>query len=246
LLQLAHPLVAAGVAEHSSFRTSRWSPAARLHGTVQAMLAFSFGSPADVDRAAAHINAIHDRVHGRLREAGGIFPAGHPYSAHDPDLLLWVHVTLLDSMPLAYEQLVAPLSDDEVSAYCRESVRGAAQLGIDPASIPSSRAELRAHMDRVMASGVLHVGDEARALAAAILRPPLRRIVPPMARLHRLTTIGWLPPSIREAYGFPWSDADTRALDAWTRRLRTVSRRAPRVMTQWKAARRFDARHGYE
>jgi uncharacterized protein (DUF2236 family) len=242
LLQLAHPLVAAGVAEHSSFRESRWSPAARLHGTVRAMLAFSFGSAADVDRAAAHINGIHDRVNGRLRTAVGIFPAGHPYTAHDPALLLWVHVTLLDSMPLAYEQLVAPLGDEDVAAYCRESARGAPQLGIDPAAIPTSRAELRAHMDRVMASGVLHVGDEARALARAILRPPFGRLVPPIAHLHRLTTVGWLPPSIRDAYGLPWSDADARALDSWVARLRTISRRAPRAVTHWKAARKFEMR----
>jgi uncharacterized protein (DUF2236 family) len=238
LLQLAHPLIAAGVAEHSSFRQSRWSPAARLHGTVRAMLAFSFGTPADVERAAAHINGIHDRVHGRLPAAAGIFPSGHPYSAHDPDLLLWVHVTLLDSMPLAYEQLVAPISDDEIGAYCRESVRGAPQLGIDPAAIPASRAELRAHVERVMESGVLHVTDQARALARAILDPPFGRVVPPLAQVHRLTTVGWLPASIRAAYNLEWSEADARALDRWTRRLRTISRRAPRIVTQWRAARR--------
>jgi uncharacterized protein (DUF2236 family) len=243
LLQLAHPLIAAGVAGHSSFRESRWSPAARLHGTVRAMLAFSFGSSADVERAAAHINGIHDRVHGHLRTATGVFPAGHPYTAHDPALLLWVHVTLLDSMPLAYEQLVAPLSDSDVTAYCRGSVRGAAQLGIDPAAIPSSRAELCAHMDRMMASHVLHVGDEARALAAAILRPPFRRLAWPIAQLHRLTTVGWLPAAIRDAYRLPWSDADARALARWARRLRTISHRAPRVVTQWKAARTFDVRN---
>jgi uncharacterized protein (DUF2236 family) len=237
LLQLAHPLIAAGVAEHSRFRESRWSPMARLHGTVRAMLAFSFGSASDVAGAAAHINAIHDRVHGRLRRATGRFPAGHPYTAHDPALLLWVHVTLLDSMILAYEQCVTPLADPEVAAYCRESARGATELGVDPSAIPVSRGGLHAHIDDMLASGTLCVGDEARALAAAILRPPFGRLVPPLARLHRLTTVGWLPAAIRDGYGVPWSEADARGLEAWAGRLRTLSRRAPDALTCWKAAR---------
>jgi uncharacterized protein (DUF2236 family) len=95
----------------------------------------------------------------------------------------------------------------------------------------------------MMAGGVLHVGDEARALAAAILRPPFRRVASPIARLHRLTTVGWLPAPIRDAYGLAWSDADARALDGWTSRLRTLSRRAPRALTHWKAARRFESRN---
>ena len=76
LLQLAHPLVAAGVHEHSRFRGSLVAPVARLHGTIRAMLAFSFGSQEQAAQAAAIINGIHDRVHGRLPHAAGPFPAG--------------------------------------------------------------------------------------------------------------------------------------------------------------------------
>src|SRR5216684_3904049 len=119
LLQLAHPMVARGVAEHSGFTADRWGRVRRLHRTLHAMLALTFGPAEDAGAAAARINAIHDRVHGRLdHAAGGEPPAprtnatpvrvharldpaagGEPAaagnSAHDPPLLRWVHATLL-------------------------------------------------------------------------------------------------------------------------------------------------------
>src|SRR5205085_12117466 len=109
LLQLAHPLMAAAVARHSSFRSGPAAAAKRLHHTVRAMLDLTFGDDAARTRAVTAIRAIHDRVHGTLSRAVGPFPQGTPYSAHDPDLLLWVHVTLLDSVVLAYDTFVRPL-----------------------------------------------------------------------------------------------------------------------------------------
>ncbi|RPI52202.1 MAG: DUF2236 domain-containing protein, partial [Acidobacteria bacterium] len=95
LLQLAHPAVAAGERDHSAFRSSLRSSFRRLHSTVGAMLSITFGDTERMIATAAGINAIHDRVHGRVR--GG---TGDAYSAHDPDLQRWVHATLLESIPL--------------------------------------------------------------------------------------------------------------------------------------------------
>src|SRR5688500_9884495 len=81
LLQLAHPLVAAGVAEHSTFRGGPLTAAVRLHHTVRAMLALTFGDEATREAALEGIRAIHRRVHGRLPVAAGRFPEGTPYSA---------------------------------------------------------------------------------------------------------------------------------------------------------------------
>ena len=129
LLQFAHPLIAAGVAEHSSFRMSRLAPLLRLHGTVHAMLGMTFGDERRAHEAVDRINRIHDRVSGTLRHAAGSFAAGTPYSAHDPDLLAWVQLTLLDTMPRAYELLVAPLTADEKDWSCVEAQDGARPLG---------------------------------------------------------------------------------------------------------------------
>src|SRR5687768_14392251 len=103
LLLLAHPAVAAGVHDHSSFRRSLLTRVGRLRATVRAMQALAFGDAEQMIAAAAGINTIHDRVNGSV-------PSGLLYSAHDPELLRWVHVTLIDSILLAYEQLIGPLT----------------------------------------------------------------------------------------------------------------------------------------
>ncbi len=139
LLQLAHPLVAAGVAEHSSFRGGPAANVRRLHSTVRAMLDLSFGTPEDMRRAVGHINAIHDRVSGTLREAAGRFQAGTPYTASDPDLLVWVDATVRDSMLLAYELFVGPLSERDRDEYWAEGEDITTALRV-PAACPHSVA----------------------------------------------------------------------------------------------------------
>src|SRR5712691_4015840 len=141
LLQFAHPLVAAGVAEHSSFRAAPGERLRRLHSTLDAMLALTFGTPEQVARAAAGINAIHDRVHGELPDQAGVFRAGTAYSAHDPELLRWVHATMLAMMPRTYELYVGPLSADEKDAYCLEASGVEALLGIPRGFLPRSVSE---------------------------------------------------------------------------------------------------------
>ena len=110
LLQLAHPLVAAGVGDHSRFRDSFAAGVRRLRSTVRAMLSLTFGDDDEVVTAAARINAIHDSVTGRLEAASGRFARGDTYSAHDPELLRWVHATLLDSILVVFQLLVGPLT----------------------------------------------------------------------------------------------------------------------------------------
>src|SRR5689334_8440880 len=87
LLQLAHPLIAAGVYEHSTFRASPVAALSRLHHTVGAMLALTFRDEAERARALDGVRAIHARVNGTLKEPVGRFPAGTRYSAEDPELV---------------------------------------------------------------------------------------------------------------------------------------------------------------
>src|SRR5438270_2462341 len=86
LMQLAHPLVAAGVAAHSDFRRD---PFARLRSTLDATLKISFGDTAQAHRAATRVMTVHRRVRGRLGERVGRFPAGTTYDATDPRLAMW-------------------------------------------------------------------------------------------------------------------------------------------------------------
>ena len=238
LMQLAHPLVAAGVDEHSTFRESPIAPARRLHATIQTMLALTFGTRADVTGAAARINRIHDRVHGTLGEATGRFPVGTPYSAHDPDLLTWVQLTLVDSLPIAYEAFIGPLSAGERDAWCLEARGIAPLLGFPPERLPGTLAGVRSAVTERLVSGELEVGGVARRLAASVLHPPFERLTYPWSRLNRLATIGLLPPVLREQYGLTWTSADARALDRWSRVTRAAAARTPAVLRRWRAARR--------
>lgn len=237
LLQLAHPLVAAGVAEHSTFRHDRLRAVRRLHATVRAMLALTFGDDRARDATLDGIRAIHRRVHGTLAEGVGPFPAGTRYSAEDPELVLWVHATLLDSVPLAYARLVAPVTEREHDAYCADAAEVAEALGARPDAIPRTRAALQAYLDQRYASGTLVVGPTARALAAVVLRPPLSGLIWPAAALNRLLTTGWLPDGIRIQYGLPWNAARARRLAMAEAAARRGRRLLPRRLALWPEAR---------
>jgi uncharacterized protein (DUF2236 family) len=238
LLQLAHPLVAAGVDEHSTFRAGKLRSALRLHQTVRAMLSLTFGTEAEQYTTLNHINAIHRRVNGRLAEGVGVFPAGTPYSAEDPRLLLWVHATLLESIPLVYEKVIAPLTGDQRDQYCREAEPVVQALGAREGA-PRSWPELTSYMDRMYASGEIVVGRQARELADAVLAPPLAGALGPAARINWLFTAGLLPPAVREQYGFEWTDRDARALERWTRVIRWSRKQLPKRLAWWSEARRL-------
>lgn len=236
LMQIAHPLVAAGVAEHTTFRGGIGERFQRLHDTVEAMLAFNYGRPEEVQRTAACINAIHDRVHGRLRQAVGPFPVGTPYSAHDPELLRWVHVTLLDSTLLLYELLFRPLSPELKDRYCLETSGLAPLLGIPKGYLPVTLAEMRAYMGWMMASQIA-VGETARGLARELLRPPLPGPGAPLSWPYVLQTIGLLPPELREAYGFRWGPVHQALLGQLLRLARVTLRAVPPAVRRWPRAR---------
>ena len=236
LMQLAHPLVAEGVARHSTFRAHPLAPAARLHDTIRAMLALTFGPERTSAAAADRINRIHDHVHGSLREPVGRYAAGTPYSAHDPELLAWVHLTLLDSMPLVFSWFVRPMSTAEHDAYCLQSQAGARRLGIPDHMLPTSADEVARLMSLALADGRLAVGPVARTLAREILSPA-GALAWPLANLNRLITVGLLPAPVRAAYDLPWTAGDQRKLERWAARLRTYSRHAPGWLRRWRVAR---------
>ena len=232
LLQLAHPAVAAGVHDHSSFRGSLLSSFRRLHSTVGAMLSLTFGDTEQMIAAAAGINAIHDRVRGRVRERG----PSEAYSAHDPDLQRWVHATLLESIPLTYELLVGPLTARERDRYCSEAAIMEPLLGMPAGWLPRDSAQLDTYMREMLAGGRIVVTDTSRALARALLYPPQWYLAWPAFRAMQLLTIGSLPPSIRQAYGFEWRARDERAFARWTALLRTSLRLLPPLAREWPMA----------
>ena len=208
LLQLAHPLVAAGVGAHSDFDAGPLAYVRRMRRTIGAMLSLTFGTESEIRQTAGRINAIHHRVHGRLDCAVGGYAAGTPYDATDPALLTWVHATLVDSQLRTYALFVGPLAPADEDRYCAEAAQIGPLLGVPSNTLPDTKDRLDRYLDRMQQDDRLAVGACARRLAGTLLAPPGRRWVAPALWFGRLTTVGLLPASIRDAYGFPWRTKD--------------------------------------
>ena len=238
LLQLAHPLVAAGVYDHSDFRRSPLAAIQRLRHTTRAMLSITFGDARRRGAAIDGIRRIHTRVHGTLRQAVGPFPAGTPYSAEDPSLLLWVHVTLIESILVTYEHLVGPLSPQDLDEYCAVSAPPSIELGVRETDAPRTWDELQECLRRIYASGVIVVGSQARELADALLRTSMPGPLAPARWVSGVLTVGLLPPPVREGYRLPWSAARQRRFEQLTATIRTLRTIAPATLAVWADARR--------
>lgn len=212
LMQAAHPFVAAGVVEHSSYRTD---PFGRLLRTLTSSFDVVFGSRPRAAATIRRVNAIHAAVRGEL-PAGG----GH-YSALDPEALLWVHATLVDTALRVYGRFIAPLSPDEEQAYHREAARVAVLLRVPVGHIPDTIAELRAWMDEMIASGAVHVTPAALEIARTILYPTpwLPRVIWDAAHF---ISLAMLPGQLREQYGIGWSAGRERGME----RVAAITRRA--------------------
>jgi uncharacterized protein (DUF2236 family) len=236
LLQFAHPLIAAGVYDHSAFRANPWAAVQRLRQTVRAMLALTFGRASDAERTIERIREIHRRVRGRLAHRVGPFPAGTPYSAENPALVLWVHATLLESVPLFYGLLVEPLGEPEHDAYCREAAPVAIALGAPADVVPLSRRALNEYFERVYSSGEIVVGPQARELAARVIAP-FGSLGTPATALTRLLTLGTLPTQVRRDYEFSWTARDQRMFERVVPKVRLIRKLVPRATATWRPAR---------
>lgn len=244
LLQFAHPLIAAGIAEHSGFRDKPMAAVQRLRHTVRAMLELTFGSDLARECTLERIRGIHRRISGELPVAVGPFSAGTPYSAEDPDLVLWVHATLVESLPMFYEMLIRPLTPAERDAYCVEAAPIAAALAAQPHEVPGSWAALHEYLDGMYASGRIVVGAQASELARGVLSPPFGPIGAPGTATNRLLAVGTLPAAVRAQYGFEWTRNHERAFDIVVHALRTSRRPLPGWLAKWTPARRRERRAG--
>jgi uncharacterized protein (DUF2236 family) len=235
LMQVAHPLIAAGVAAHSRFQQA---PLARLTRTLELMLTIAFGDGRTALAAVHAIERVHRRVRGRLAADVGPFPRGTPYDAADPELQLWVHATLVDSALVAYERFVGPLGARARAAYYAESMRTARLFGIPDRMIPPTLGEFRRYLRRTIASDVLTVGADGRGIAAAILRPPLPPGLQHAFRASNLVTVGLLPAPLRRRYALGWSSLQQLALDAVAAGVRTTLPIVPGIVRFVPQARR--------
>jgi uncharacterized protein (DUF2236 family) len=202
LMQAAHPVAFEGFFAHSGALDA---PYARLRRTAQVMDTIVFGSRTDADRATRRVRAMHRRIRGELSEPAGRFPAGTPFAADDPELLLWVLATLVDSALVVYEHYVGSLSTAERDAYWRDYRVIGTLFGLDDADMPAGIAEFGDYMHDMLEGPDLHVTSAARELAVQIvLRPPVPLTRKPVLELVNFMTVGLLPAKLRRQFGLSW------------------------------------------
>lgn len=230
LLQVAHPLIAAGVERHSTFRTE---PLGRLLRTLDTTLAIVFGT---TPQARAALRRI-DRRHAAVR---GVSASGVPYAARDPRLLVWVQVTLVMTSLRMYELVMGRLTDTEREAYWREARFVAGELGATAEALPTTFADLVAYERKMLAREVTPDGV-ALAVAADVRRPfawlPAFATWPLDA-----FTASLIPEPARSALGLPWGTRERLWSRAVIIALRWIVPRLPYRLRVVPQARAYDAR----
>ncbi len=200
LMQAAHPVAVAGLLAHSG---SLEDPYDRLARTAQVLDAITFGSRLEADRVTARVRAMHRRVRGELPEAVGIFPAGTPYRADDPELLMWILYTLVDSASLFYSIYVSRLSTLQRRALWQDYKVVGELFGLRPQEMPDTLDDLDDYGREMIEGDRLCVGDWARRRAREIvLEPPVPARMRPVLETVNFVTIALLPDRIRSQYGF--------------------------------------------
>jgi uncharacterized protein (DUF2236 family) len=212
LLQLAHPLVAEGVSQHSDFRADPWG---RLTGTLTSYLRIVYGDTKAARRELRRLNRLHRSVQGPVVDPTAQSLAGMTYQARDPRLSLWVHFTLIDSTMAAYDAWIEPLGVARRAAFYAETVPIGLAFGIPASILPADYRAFEAYgRDMLRTDGPIQVTDTARSLVPTILHPPLGPLPPPLYDWVLWPGLALLPDRIRAAYGIP-AGAGRAAVGTW-------------------------------
>ncbi|MDP4333472.1 oxygenase MpaB family protein [Curtobacterium sp. A7_M15] len=202
LLQIADPVVAAGVRRHSDFARR---PQQRLARTLMFVSAVLVGTEADAAVAAAFVTRAHRPVAG----------------ADEVDRQLWVAATLYDSAIRAHELFGTPTGPSLAARVLAAYAPIGTSLRVPADRWPTSVADFEQYWTRTLAG--LRVTDDARGVVRDLLHP---RFAPLWVRaampLVRVVTVGMLPEDLRSQYGFAWGPRERRRFRRTVRRVRVV------------------------
>lgn len=202
LMQAAHPVAFEGFFAHTGALDE---PYERLARTAAVMDTITFGSRAEAERATRRVRAMHARVRGELERPAGRFPAGTPFAADDPELLLWVLASLVDSALVFYGTYVASLTRDERDALWQDYRVVGRLFGLRDDEMPGDIEGFDDYMSAMLDGGDLVVTSAARELALRIvMRPPVPLSRRPVLELVNFVTVGLLPVQLRRQFGLGW------------------------------------------
>jgi uncharacterized protein (DUF2236 family) len=228
VLQVAHPTVGIGVAEHSRYREDPWE---RLVRTLDFTTALLYAEPPAAAAAARELRARHTRIRGTR-------PDGSRYHALEPDAFAWVWASLYEAIAAAHRHFGDPMAREEDEQLWIEWRRLGRLLGVRERDLPATLDGYRGYFDEIVYD-VLEDNASVQGVLATIAQPAcphaLRRLGPawrlgtlPGAHALRLATAGLLPAVLRERFGLGW----TLAQELELRALGTASRAASLVLPQ--------------
>ncbi|PWU44439.1 DUF2236 domain-containing protein [Micromonospora globispora] len=202
-LQALHPRAMAGVAQNSNYRSDAWG---RLVRTATYVATTIYGTTAEAEAAGRRLRTLHARM-----RATDPF-TGEEFRVDDPELLRWVHVAEVESFVSTARRAGLALTDAEVDGYYTEQRRAAALVGLDPADVPGTAAEVDEYYRQVR--GDLRMTQEAAETALFLTAPPIpwKLSLPVRLGLHlgpprwaylgiAGTALGLLPAWARRLYG---------------------------------------------
>jgi uncharacterized protein (DUF2236 family) len=220
MLGAAHPVNFIGTQANTR---SGARPFLRLAHTAKVFETIFFGTRAEADKALVFVDRLHQGVIGQLPEEAGRWPAGTPYSAFDPDLMLWTVAVIADSAEAFYATFVRTLSAAEKDALWADYVRFGELFGMPRSAAPDSYAGFRDWWEDMWTGDQLHLTDEARQVALAIaFEIPMPRYLHGPREVHNLVLAGTLPDRVREMYGVRWTAAHQAAYRSVVRAMRTA------------------------
>jgi uncharacterized protein (DUF2236 family) len=232
------PRAFVGTWEHTR---ARESPFQRLTHTAKAFEAIFFGTRAEADEVLAAVHRLHQRVRGALPEDAGATPAGTPYSAFDPDLMLWTVAVAAESAQTFYELLVRRLDAAERDALWADYIRFGELFGMPREIAPPTYREFRDWWEGRLASEEMHLTAEARRIGyATAFEIPLPGVYAPASRLHNLIMLGSLPVRVRELYDLSWTPTHAAAFRAAVTALRGSRPLVPRPIRRGENTDAFD------
>jgi uncharacterized protein (DUF2236 family) len=235
MLQVAHPTVGAGVAEHSNFQADPWG---RLFRTLDYTTCTIYGGPELAWSVGRRVREMHKQIKG-------VRPDGERYHALEPKAYAWVHATLAEAIVAGHQKFSSPtLTPAEVETFWHEWRPVGRLVGVRLEDLPETWGDFQVYLHEMVEStlerteAVVDVLDSLSNPAAppvpAVRRERIWKLLRgPVARPGETATLGLLPPVLRERFGIEWTRWRQREFDAAA----AISRRSRPLMP--KAARDF-------
>jgi len=232
VMDVAHPKVAAAVADHSRFQRR---PLSRAWVTADTALRLVFGNEQVARGAVRQIYGVDDHIHGELGRRVDRGPVGpevgvhEQYTAHDASLLAWVWATLVDTAETAYTRWVRPFDAAEAESFYGEMRLLARFLGIPDDLLPPDRHAFSRYLDAALDDQGVGSSQESRSVARQVLWFAHRSVPSPIVRVERVLALRTLDPRLVDRLDIRPGTADLdlgRKLDNW---LGSYYRRLPRL-----------------